>query len=155
MARAVETVLLSNRRILRDFKVLETFEAGIVLSGPEVKSLRQRHASIREAYARIERGEVFVYKMTIQPYAQGGIWNPEAGRPLKLLLNRAEIDRIVGKWGVKNTVIIPLKAYLKNRRIKLEIAVMRRKEGPDRRDEIKKQDLLRELRQETRVVRKG
>lgn len=129
---------------------MESFEAGMVLQGSEVKSLRRHHASIQESYAKLAQGEIFIYNMNIMHYAEGGIWNHDPMRPRKLLLNRAEIDRIVGKWSMKNTTLIPLKVYLKNHRVKVEIAVVRRKEDRDRRDDIKKQDLLREMRKEGR-----
>jgi SsrA-binding protein len=145
------TPVATNRKALRDYNVLEKFEAGISLAGTEVKSLRARTVSLDEGFARVENGEVYLYDVHIAPYEQGNIHNKEPKRRRKLLLHKHEIRRLFGKAILKGLTLIPLRIYFTQRGIvKVEIALCRGKKLVDRREELKRRAMEREDRQALR-----
>lgn len=151
-------VLASNRRALHEFHVDDRHEAGLVLLGTEVKSLRTGKASLQDAFARVERGEVFLYNCHIPPYSHGGYANHDPVRTRKLLLHRPEITRLAERTRSGGSTIIPLRIYLSNGRIKITIAVARAKKLWDKREDAKRRAMDREARAAAggrRVVTRG
>ena len=138
----------TNRRARQKFEPLEKMEAGIVLRGSEVKSLRNGKAQMSDAYAVVERNEVWLRNLHIPPYEPASRENHEPERPRKLLLHRAEIERLVGKTAEKGLTLIPTRVYFKGSRAKVELALARGKEGRDRRREIAERDVRREVERE-------
>lgn len=141
-----EKVLASNRQALHNYNVGDRFEAGIVLLGTEVKSLRSGKASLQDAYARIDRGEMFLHNCHIPPYSHGGYANHDPLRPRKLLMHRREIMRLGQRTRSGGEVLIPLRLYLSNGRIKVEIAIARGKKLWDKREAAKRRDQEHEAR---------
>jgi len=135
----------TNRRARHRFQVLERFEAGIALQGSEVKSLREGKAQINEAYAVIERGELWLRGAHIPPYLPASTQNHDPDRPRKLLMHRREIERLIGKTAEKGLTLVPTRIYFKGPRAKVELALAKGKEGRDRRREIQDRDLRREV----------
>ncbi len=134
-----------NPRATYDYHILESWEAGLVLTGTEVKSLRAGKASIKEAYARVRNGEVFVDGLNITPYAQGGHFNHDPMRTRKLLLHRKEIERLIGATEQKGLTLVPLELYFKRGRIKLVLGLGRGKKHHDRREDVKKRTAERDV----------
>ena len=140
-----ERLVAQNRRARHDYFILETFEAGLVLSGTEVKSLRLGRASLGEAYATIEGDEAFVHHLHIPPYEQGNRWNLDPVRRRKLLLHRAEIARLRKAVEQKGHTVIPLKLYFSGGYAKLLVAVGKGKQTHDKRHAIAERDAKREI----------
>lgn len=139
-------LIASNKKAKHDYFIENTYEAGLVLTGTEIKSVRQGKVNLKESYARVERGEVFVYSMNISPYDQGNIYNVDPMRPRKLLLNRAEIRKIDGILQQQGLTLIPLGLYLNENGIaKLDIGIARGKKLYDKRDDIAKRDAKRNI----------
>ncbi len=138
----------TNRRARQKFELVEKMEAGIVLLGSEVKSLRGGEAQMNDAYAVVEEGEVWLRNLHIPPYAPATINNHEPGRPRKLLLHRGEIERLIGTTQQKGLTLIPTRIYFKDSRAKVELALARNKEGRDRRREIADRDVRRDVERE-------
>ncbi len=142
-----------NRRARHEFEIEDTYEAGMVLQGTEVKSLRRGNCSLEEAYARPRGDEVFLYDMHIAPYEEGNIQNHEPKRPRKLLLHRREINTIAGQVNQKGYTLIPLSVYFRNGYAKAEIAVARRRKQWDKRrqkeERQRREDLQRQMRRRT------
>jgi SsrA-binding protein len=138
----------TNRRARFRFSYVETMEAGIELRGSEVKALREGKAQMSDAYAVVDRGEVWLRNLHIPPYAPASSQNHEPERPRKLLLHRAEIERLVGKTAQKGLTLIPTRIYFKGGRAKVELALARSKEGRDKRREIAERDARREVERE-------
>ncbi len=138
----------TNRRARFRFSYVETMEAGIELRGSEVKALRQGKAQMSDAYAVVDGGEVWLRNLHIPPYAPASSQNHEPERPRKLLLHRAEIERLVGKTSQKGLTLIPTRIYFKGGRAKVELALARSKEGRDKRREIAERDARREVERE-------
>lgn len=131
----------TNRRARRDYEILETFEAGIALMGPEVKSLRNGRASLREAYAVIRRGEVFLQKLHISPYEPATRANPEdPTRERKLLLHRAQIGKLSGRVAERGLTLIPLSIYFKGGRAKVELGLARGRHSYDKREALRRRE---------------
>ena len=147
-ARPVSNVIATNRKALRDFEVLSSYEAGVVLVGTEVKSVRDAQINLRDAYCRVENGELIMHGCDIQPYKQASHEQHAAKRPRKLLLHRHEIDKISEAIDQKGLTIVALKVYWKNRRIKIEIGVARGKSARDQRHDLKKRQTQRETDRE-------
>ena len=146
MAAKTGTKLISNnKKAYHDYFIEETYECGIELFGTEVKSLRQGHCSLNEAFVRIQNEEVFVYGMHISPYEKGNIFNKDPLRVKKLLMHKKEIRRLVGKVTEKGFTLIPLQVYFKGGRVKVEIALAKGKKLYDKRDSIAKKDADREM----------
>ncbi len=145
---AESRTLVANRRARFSYEIQETIEAGISLMGTEVKSIRDGQANIKEAYADIRGGEVFLVGAHISPYEQGNRFNHEPLRDRKLLLNANEIKRLTGKVQEKGLTLVPLRLYLKGRLIKLQLGVGRGKKLYDKRETIKRRDQEREVERE-------
>jgi SsrA-binding protein len=135
----------TNRRARHKFEVLERMEAGIELQGSEVKSLRDGKAQINEAYAVVDRGEVWLRGAHIPPYAPASDQNHDPDRQRKLLLHRREIERLIGKTAERGLTMVPTRIYFKGNLAKVELALARGKEGRDRRRDIQKRDVQREI----------
>lgn len=134
-----------NPRATHDYHILETWEAGLVLTGTEVKSLRAKKASIKEGFARLANGEVFLEGVNITPYEQGNRYNHDPVRTRKLLLNRREIERLVGAVEQKGLTLVPLELYFRNGVAKVTLALGRGKKYHDRREDLRKRDAAREM----------
>lgn len=151
MAQDSVKLIANNKKAYHDYFILDTYEAGIALHGTEVKSLRMGKCSIKEAFIRIEKGEVFVYGMHISPYEKGNIFNKDPLRVKKLLLHKAEINKLLGKIKEKGMSVVPLKVYLKGSLVKVEIGLARGKKLYDKRDDIAKKDQRREAERDFKV----
>jgi SsrA-binding protein len=143
---AAESII--NRKALRDFHILERYEAGIELKGSEVKSVRAGKANISDAFARVENGEAFLYNADIQPYARASHEVPPAKRIRKLLLHRQEIDKLYGESQIGGRTLVVLKLYWKNGKLKAEIGVAQGKVARDKRADLKKRAVDREIQRE-------
>ncbi len=146
MAEPERKLVCSNRRARFDYHIEETFEAGLVLVGSEVKSLRAGKAHLKDAYARVENGELFLIKAHIAPYDQANRQNHAPERERKLLLNRREIHRLRGKVRERGFTLIPLDIYFRKGRAKLTLALARGKRRYDKREAIAKRETERDLR---------
>jgi SsrA-binding protein len=138
-------LIASNRKARHEYEILDTFEAGLVLKGTEVKSLRDGKASLAEAYARVDDDEIWLVGAHIPEYTHGNRQNHEPTRPRKLLMHRAEIERLRGKVAEKGLTLVPLRLYWKAGRAKIEIALGRGKKEYDRRDDVTKREAQREM----------
>jgi SsrA-binding protein len=139
--------LVSNRRATHDYEILETFEAGIVLQGTEIKSIRDHGASLQEAYIKVLNGEIWLIGCSIAPYRFGNIHNHEEKRDRKLLMHKREINRLKVASQEKGLTIIPLAMYLKQGRIKMRIGTAKGKKNIDKRADIKERDEKRRVQQ--------
>jgi SsrA-binding protein len=139
-------VVARNRKARHEYDVLETFEAGLVLKGPEVKSLRDGKASFQDSFARVERGEVWLHSFHISPYEQANRFNDDPTRPRKLLLHRHEIRRLVGKVDEKGLTLVPLEIFFSRGFAKVKLALARGRKLHDKREELKRRDQDREAR---------
>jgi len=138
-------VVATNRKAYHDYHIGETYEAGIVLTGTEIKSVRQGMVSLRDSFARVENGEVLLYNMNVSPYDAGNRFNHEPRRTRKLLLNKSEIRKLATTTQEKGFTLVPLKVYLKNGWAKVELALARGKRLYDKREDIKKRDIRRQV----------
>jgi len=148
-------VVASNRRARHDYEVLDTFEAGIALLGPEVKSLRNGKASLTDGYAFIRRGEVFLANVHVGPYEKAWRENADPRRQRKLLLHRAEISRLGAKVAERGLTLIPLSLYFKNGRAKVELGLCRGKQRHDKRESIRRREMERDLQRALRGRGRG
>ena len=144
-------LIANNKKARHDYFVEDSFVAGIVLHGTEVKSLRQGHCSIKESFVDIDNGEVFIHQMHISPYEKGNIFNKDPLRPRKLLVHRYEINKIVGKIDQKGYTLVPLQIYFKGSLVKVEFALAKGKKLYDKRADIAKKDTRREAEREFKV----
>lgn len=149
-SESAEKVVAQNRRASHDYAILETIEAGLVLAGTEVKSLRNGKASLAEAYATVENGEGFVRQLHIPPYEQGNRWNLDPVRPRKLLLHRAELAKLAAAVDRKGMTLVPLELYFAKGRAKLRIAVARGRKTHDKRQAIAERDANLDVRRAMR-----
>ena len=146
MAKKERKLVANNKKAYHDYFIEETYEAGIVLTGTEIKSVRQGKVSIKESYAKIENSEMILYGMNISPYEQGNRYNVEPLRPRKLLLHKQQIRKLTGYTTIKGLTLVPLKMYINEEgRAKVEIAVARGKKNYDKRDDIAKRDAKRDM----------
>jgi SsrA-binding protein len=153
---AREQTMAVNRKARHDYLIQETFEAGIVLTGTEIKSIRAHKVNLQDAYARVERGEAWLIGVTIAPYEGGNRWNHEPRRDRKLLLHRSEIDELVGATGQKGLTVVPLRLYIDRKgHAKVELGLAKGKQLHDRRREIAARDARRELDRELAEIRRG
>ena len=148
-------LIANNKKAYYDYFIDEKYEAGLVLHGTEVKSLRQGKCSVREAYIQIINGEVFVINMNITPYEKGNIFNTDPLRPKKLLLHQSEINKLVAQTAQKGYTIVPLQVYLSRGRVKMEIGLARGKKLYDKRESIAKKDQQREAQKDFKVRNLG
>lgn len=146
-----QKLIANNKKAYHDFFIDETFETGVVLHGTEVKSMHMGKCSIKEAFIRIENGEVFVYGMHVSPYEKGNIFNKDPLRVKKLLMHRYEINKLAGKVAEKGYTLVPLQVYFKDGRVKVEIGLARGKKLYDKREDIAKKDARREVEREFKV----
>ena len=146
-----DRLIANNKKAYYDYFIEEKYEAGIALVGTEVKSLRQGHCSIKEAFIGIDKGEIFIHHMNISPYEKGNIFTRDPLRTRKLLLHSYEINKLAGQIKEKGYTIMPLKVYLKDGLIKVEIGLARGKKLYDKRAEIAKKDIRREAEKEFKV----
>lgn len=151
MAKESMKLVANNKKAYHDYFVDEKYEAGLVLHGTEVKSLRMGKCSIKEAFIRIEDGEVWVYGMHISPYEMGNIFNKDPLRPKKLLMHKSEINKLLGKIKEKGITLVPLSVYFKDGRAKIEIGLCRGKKLYDKRQDIAKKDQKREAEKEFKI----
>ena len=146
MARRERKLVANNKKARHDFFIEEVYEAGIVLTGTEIKSVRQGKVSIKESFAKIENGEMILYGMNISPYEQGNRYNVDPLRPRKLILHKQEIRKLIGYTTIKGLTLVPLQMYINEEgRAKIEIAVARGKKLYDKRDDIAKRDAQRDM----------
>ena len=148
---AERKMITNNKKPRHDYFIEETYEAGIVLTGTEIKSCRQGKVSIKESFAKIERGEVILYGMNISPYEQGNRFNTDPLRPKKLLLHKREISKLIGYTTQKGLTLVPLRMYINDAgRAKVELAVARGKKEYDKRQSTAKRDADRRMQQAMR-----
>jgi SsrA-binding protein len=137
--------LSQNKKARHDYFIEETFEAGIVLSGTEVKSIRLGKVSIKDSYAIIKSNEVFIFGMHVSPYEQGNIFNKDPLRDRKLLMHRFEINKLIGAIQQKGMSLVPIELYFRNGKVKLELGLGKGKKLYDKREDIAKKDAMREI----------
>lgn len=151
MAKEEMKLVANNKKAYHDYFIEEKYEAGIVLHGTEVKSMRMGKCSIKEAFIRIENGEVYAYGMHVSPYEKGNIFNKDPLRPKKLLLHKQQIRKLIGSSAEKGYTLVPLQVYFKDGRAKIEIGLARGKKLYDKRQDIAKKDQMREAEKELKV----
>ena len=143
-----EKVLCENKKVRHDYFIEESYEAGIALQGTEVKSLRLGKANLKDSYARVSDGEVYLYDLHISPYSFGNRFNHDPLRVRKLLLHKAQINRLYGKSREKGLTLVPLKMYFKKGKVKVELGVGRGKKIHDKREDLR-------LREDKRAIERG
>ena len=146
-------VIVQNRRARHDYFVEETWEAGIELRGTEVKSIRMGRCNLKDCYAQVKDGELFILGMHISPYENGSFSNTDPLRPKRLLMHKAEIRKLQQAVMQQGLALIPLNVYLKDGRVKIEIAICRGKKNYDKRDDIAKRDAEREMERHMKARR--
>lgn len=155
MAKTEGKLIANNKKAYHEYFILEKYEAGMVLHGTEVKSLRMGQCSVKEAFIRIERGEMFIYGMHISPYEKGNIFNKDPLRVRKLLLHKSEINKMLGKMKEKGNTLVPLRVYFSKSLVKIEIGLAKGKKLYDKRDDIAKKDQKREAQRDFKVRNLG
>ena len=151
MAKETKKLIAGNKKAFHEYFIEDKYEAGISLAGTEVKSLRMGKCSIKEAFVKIEKGEVYVFGMHVNPYEKGNIFNKDPLRPRKLLLHRSEIRKLIGKMAQKGYTLVPLQVYFKGSLIKVEIALAKGKKLYDKREDIAKKDQKRAAEREFKI----
>ena len=149
------TIIARNKKARHDYHIEETFEAGIKLQGTEIKSIRQRNVNLKDSFAIVENGEVFLYNMHISPYKQGNRYNHKPERVRKLLLRKSQINSLIGATQRKGYTLIALTLYLKDNLAKVELALAKGKNVHDKRREIKKKTAQREIEKAFKDRMKG
>ncbi len=155
MAKDEKKLVANNKKAYHDYFIEEKYEAGLVLHGTEVKSLRMGKCSVKEAFVRIEEGEIFIYGMHISPYEKGNIFNKDPLRVRKLLLHKQQIRKLIGNSSEKGYTIVPLQVYFSDGRAKIEIGLAKGKKLYDKRQDIAKKDQRREAEKEMKIRLKG
>ena len=151
MAKEEMKLVANNKKAYHDYFIEEKYEAGLVLHGTEVKSLRMGKCSIKEAFIRIENSEVFIYGMHVSPYEKGNIFNKDPLRVRKLLLHKQQIRKLIGNSSEKGYTIVPLQVYFRDGRAKIEIGLAKGKKLYDKRQDIAKKDQRREAEKELKI----
>ena len=151
MAKQTKKLIANNKKAYHDYFIEDKYEAGISLAGTEVKSLRMGRCSVKEAFIRIEKGEVYVYNMHIPAYEKGNIFNKDPLRVRKLLLHKSEIRKIEGQIAQKGYTVVPLSVYFSGSLVKVEIGLAKGKKLYDKRDSIAKKDQMRQAAKEFKV----
>ena len=154
MSKDAVKIIANNKKAGYDYFVEESYEAGIVLVGTEVKSIRMGQCSIKESYITIDNGEVYVRNMHISPYEKGNIFNRDPLRLRKLLLSKSEIRKLIGKLSVPGYTLIPLQVYLKGNLVKVKVGLCKGKKQYDKRESIAKKDQRRELEKDFKLNNK-
>lgn len=139
-------VVSRNKKARHEYEILETYEAGLVLRGPEVKSVRAGKVAFQDSFARVENGEVWLYNLHISPYEPAQRWNADPTRPRKLLLQKGEIRRLIGRVEEKGLTLVPLDLYFRRGYAKLTLALARGRKVHDRREELRRRAMEREVR---------
>jgi SsrA-binding protein len=152
--KAAERNVAENRKAFHDYHVLETFECGVVLQGTEVKSIREGRVNLRDSFARVENGEIFIYNVHISPYSHRGYADHEPTRRRKLLLHRQEIRKLIGKTVEKGMTLVPVRLYFKGGKVKVAIGLAKGKQAHDKREAIKKRETDRETRAAAKAHRR-
>ena len=155
MAKEAKKLIANNKKAFHDYFIEDKYEAGIALAGTEVKSLRLGKCSVKEAFIRIENGEVYIYNMHISPYEKGNIFNKDPHRIKKLLLHRSEIRKMEGQIAQKGYTIVPLNVYFKGSLVKVEIGLAKGKKLYDKRHDIAKKDQNREAQRQFKIRNLG
>lgn len=140
--------IIRNKKARFEYEILDIFEAGIVLRGTEVKSIRQKKVSIQESYARVKNGEVFIVGMNVSLYEMGNFFNHDPLRERKLLLHKHEIKRLIGKLNEKGFTLVPMRMYIKNGKVKIELGLAKGKNVHDKRRTIQDRDMKRDMQRE-------
>ena len=151
MKESAKKIIAQNRKARHDYEILETYEAGIALRGTEVKSLRDGRANLKDSYAAVQAGEVWLYGVHISPYSHGNINNHDPERDRKLLMHRREIRRLVGKTKETGLTLVPLQLYFNHGKVKIELALAKGKKQYDKREAIAKRDAEREMKRAFRA----
>lgn len=147
MPKGEGKVIAQNRKASHDYAILDTMEAGIVLQGTEIKAIRNGRINLKDGFARVRNGEVFLYNVHISPYEQGNIFNHDPLRTRKLLLHKKQIAKLIGETKNAGVTLVPLKVYIKNGFAKVLIGVAKGKKQYDKREDLKRKDIDRQLRQ--------
>lgn len=155
MSKEAVKLIANNKKAYHDYFIEEKYEAGLVLHGTEVKSLRMGKCSVKEAFIRIENGEVFIYGMHISPYEKGNIFNKDPLRVKKLLLHKQQIRKLIGNSSEKGYTIVPLQVYFRDGKAKIEIGLAKGKKLYDKRQDIAKKDQRREAEKELKIRLRG
>lgn len=155
MAKTEGKLIANNKKAYHDYFILEKYEAGVVLHGTEVKSLRMGQCSIKEAFIRIDNGEMFLHGMHVSPYEKGNIFNKDPLRVRKLLLHKNEINKLFGKMKEKGNTLVPLRVYFSGSLVKVEIGLAKGKKLYDKRDDIAKKDQKREAQRDFKIRNLG
>jgi SsrA-binding protein len=153
MKQMADKTVVTNRRVRREYFIEESFEAGLVLTGSEIKSIRAGRANLQDSYVSIRDGEAWLVNLHVSPYKQASIEKHEPKRDRKLLLHRRQIDRLLGKVQAKGYTIVPLRLYLKNNRAKVEIALAKGKKLYDKRADLAKRQAQRDMERAVRRPR--
>ena len=153
--KTTEKIICQNKLARRNYFIDDTYEAGIVLAGTEVKSLREGRGNMKDSYAQVKNGEVFVYDVHISPYSHGNRANHTSLRVRKLLLHKREIKKLYGKSNERGLTLIPLKMYFKNGKVKVEIGVGKGKKLYDKREDIKRRDDMRDVQRDMSAKNRG
>ena len=151
MSKESKKLIANNKKAYHEYFLEEKYEAGIALHGTEVKSLRMGKCSIKEAFVRIENDEVIIYQMHISPYEKGNIFNRDPLRPKKLLMHKAEINKLKAKIAEKGYTLVPVEVYFKGSLVKVEIALAKGKKLYDKRADIAQKDMRREAERDFKV----
>ena len=141
-----QRIIADNRKALHDYHVLETWEAGVALLGTEVKAIREGRVNLRDSFARVDNGEIWLMNVHVSPYSHTGYAHHDERRQRKLLLHRHEIRKLVGQVNQKGLTLVPLQLYFKNGRVKVALALVRGKQAHDKRETIRRRDVERETR---------
>ena len=149
--RSGERLIADNRKARHDYQLLDTFEAGIVLLGTEVKAIREGRVNLRDSFGRVENGEVFLHNVHISPYSHRGYADHEPLRRRKLLLNKGEIRKLIGKTVERGCTLVPVRMYFRNGRVKVAVSIAKGKKTHDKRETIRR----RQIDRETRALVKG
>ena len=155
MAKSNDKMVANNKKAYHDYFILDKIETGIALHGTEVKSLRMGKCSIKEAFVRIEKGEVIIYGMHISPYEKGNIFNKDPLRPKKLLMHKSEIRKLVGKIAEQGYTLVPVEVYFKGSLVKVQIALAKGKKLYDKRQDIVRKDMRREAERDFKIRNLG
>ena len=144
--KKAERIIADNRKAQHDFHLIETFEAGVALVGTEVKAIREGRVNLRDSFARVDGGDIYVHNVHIGAYSSRGYADHEPLRPRKLLLHRQEIQKLIGKTTERGMTMVPVQMYFKNGRVKIAISLAKGKKDYDRRETIKRREIDRETR---------
>lgn len=150
MVHTDKKIIVENRKAFHDYTILESYEAGVALRGTEVKSIREGAVNLRDSYGKPIKGEIYLLNMHISPYEEGNRFNVDPKRNRKLLLHKAEVNRLIGKVTEKGLTLIPLRLYLKGGLVKVELALARGKRIYDRRESLRLKAIEREVERELR-----